>query len=567
MGRRSIAPIFSPVPRNDESGRTVFRWLLAACAAANIAPLYLAEHLPFSDLPEHVAAISTVRHYWDPAWGLQKYFVLQGLTRTPYFLYDVVAALLSVPFGSAERANLFILSLVGLGFPYSLRELLRATHRDERLAFFACPLFWSRALGEGLLNYVASLPVGIWGLALVARQCEGPTRRRAWLLAGVSLAIFYLHVSTFVFFALGAVILFLFLPVGGPATTRAGELRERALRVPRQLVWLVPTVAAAGLLLLSSPLVHPNPTREGIHAGVVRFSSTMYLVRSLPGWMHDFWRSNIDDVAGVIAWGLLGVLFLRRARAPESPSPADRAALVLGFFPLVLYFVTPNQVSFAFILDLRLAPLVGVLAPLVVRVRRDRVSDVAIAGMAAVAFVVGAHSAWQTHRFEREEAASFDRVMVNLPRGKKLVTLVFDRESRRANITPFIHFGSYYSARYGGVSSFSFAEVPHWPIQYRPGFEPPKKEIVFWDWNPCLFRNTIDGRYYDFVLTRGEENPFSDEPPGPIWQTIGISQEWTLFAKTGAERVTAGNEPDRGPCKGLRDARETSLAARARSAD
>jgi hypothetical protein len=535
---------------------TLFRWALPVCAAVTIAPLYLAKHLPFSDLPEHVAAIATLRHYWDVPWDLQKYFVLQDLTRTQYLLYDAVAALLAVPLGSAERANLLLLSIAGLGFPYALRELLRATRRDERLAVFACPLFWNRALAEGLINYVASIPVAIFGLALVARHCQAATdapgdRRRGTLraiaLAALSLALFYLHVSAFLLFAFGAVVFAVFVPLAAPAASRGGDAVRRVIRLPRQVVWLAPTVACA-VLLAFSPAIQPDPGRQGIHAGVVRFAPRELLLQSLWPWMHDFWRSSADDLSAALLWLCFSVLLVRNASRAESAGPAERAAPFVFAAAVFLYFVMPNQVSFAFILDLRLAPFIGLLAPLVLRVRNDSKSDAALAGMFAAAMVVGGHSAWQTYAFERDEAGSFDRVMASLPRGKKLVALIFDRESTRANVSPFIHFGSYYTARYGGVSSFSFAEVPHWPIQYRDGAAPPKKKIVFWDWSPCLFRNSKDGPYYDFVLTRGELNPFAGAPPGPAWHVIGASREWTLYGRSGAPDVPLGPSGDPGPC-------------------
>lgn len=118
----------------------------------------------------------------------------------------------------------------------------------------------------------------------------------------------------------------------------------------------------------------------------------------------------------------------------------------------------------------------------------------------------------------------------------------------RAIVTRFVHFGAYYRARYGGVASFSFSELPHWPVQYRPEMAPPKKSIVFWDWNPCLFRNGHDGPYYDFVLTRGETDPFANAPPGPVWKAIGGSREWRLWARVDGAWNARDPQTDEGPC-------------------
>src|SRR5581483_11667120 len=135
-------------------------------------------HLPSCDFPEHSAAIATLRHFWDPDWKFSEVFTL-ALGQTQYLLYYVAGAVLAVPFGSAERANLVLLSAIAVSLPYALRALLQATKRDERLALFACPLFFNESLMIGFLNYMATLPLVLDGLALVVRQCEAPTRRRA----------------------------------------------------------------------------------------------------------------------------------------------------------------------------------------------------------------------------------------------------------------------------------------------------------------------------------------------------------------------------------------------------
>src|SRR3954471_10094377 len=150
-----------------------------------------------ADLPEHVATIATLRHWGDPGFANREYFEIAGISETPYWLYHVVGALLSVVMGSAERANLVLLAAVGLGYPYALRSLLRSLGRDERLALFGCALFWTQNLTTGLLNFVASVPLLLFGLSLVVRQAERPTLRRGVGLAFVSVAILYLHLSAF----------------------------------------------------------------------------------------------------------------------------------------------------------------------------------------------------------------------------------------------------------------------------------------------------------------------------------------------------------------------------------
>src|SRR5438874_1792475 len=155
----------APSPRTwTEPSHPLWRWLLAIGAVANVAALWSGPYLPFTDLPQHVAAIATIRHWSDPAWKSQEYFTL-AFGRTQYLLYYLAGALLAFPFGTAERANLVLLSLTAVAFPYALRSLLRALGADQRLALFAVPLFWSQSLLIGFFNYVAALPLLLWALA------------------------------------------------------------------------------------------------------------------------------------------------------------------------------------------------------------------------------------------------------------------------------------------------------------------------------------------------------------------------------------------------------------------
>src|SRR4051812_18200365 len=120
----------APPPSSSQPGWThpahpIWPFLLFTCAVANVAALWVAPYLPFPDLPQHAAAIATLRHWSDPQWKAQEYFTL-ALGRSQYLLYYLAGALLAFPLGNAERANLALLSATALAFPYALRSLLRA---------------------------------------------------------------------------------------------------------------------------------------------------------------------------------------------------------------------------------------------------------------------------------------------------------------------------------------------------------------------------------------------------------------------------------------------------------
>jgi hypothetical protein len=518
----------------------VFRWLLAAAAVASIVPLFCARHLPMADLPEHVATMATLRHWGDPAWANQEYFELAGITKTPYWLYHVTGALLSVITGSAERANLVLLAAVGLAYPYALRALLRALGRDERLALFGCALFWTQNLTVGLLNFVASVPLLLYGLSLVVRQVQAPSWRRWAGLALVSVAILYLHLSAFALFVAQGVILTWLLPTPKPFESAAnlaklaslsGELTARLRSLPRRVAWLVPAAACAVMIFAAG--------RAGASSGAatesdVHFTPRLELLRSLPAWLFDAFHSKVDDVIGWLLIATLVVLVVTSRRAVDHAERwRSRCVQVLFAVALIVWFAMPGRVgAYALLLDVRMSVFVALFAVLLPRPRIDLRGTVPLALVGALSLAASINVVHEVRAFERDEVGSFDELLRQLPHGRRLLSLNFQPRSTHVNANPFGYFGSYYRARYGGVASFSFNEVPHWPVQYRADQRPPGQPATGVSWgNPCMFRNSRDGAYFDYLLVRGDRDPIAEAPPGPTWELIGSARAFHLYRR------------------------------------
>ncbi len=49
--------------------------------------------------------------------------------------------------------------------------------------------------------------------------------------------------------------------------------------------------------------------------------------------------------------------------------------------------------------------------------------------------------------------------------------------------------------------------------------------------NPCMFRNSRDGAYFDFLLVHAERDPIAAGPPGPSWELIGSSRAFHLYRR------------------------------------
>ncbi len=515
-----------------------------------MVPLWVPRFLPFTDMPEHVAAIATIVHWFDPAWRFQEHYTL-ALGKSQYLLYHLVGALLACITGSAESGNLVLLTLVGLAFPFAMRALLVALGKDPRIALLACPAFYSRPLVVGFLPYVAAAPFVLYALAVVVKQARAPTRRRAAALAALAFALFYLHVNAFVLFVLVA-FCFTWLLDETPSqhVTRARRLAATASRVVVSMLWLVPAAIAATSWALHGELAMGKRTTIA-DQGQLIFLPRAQILHEFPVWAHDIWRSHLDEWTACAFWALVVMLAFQRGKTAERGR--DTLIAWTPFLCTLFFFLAlPFQVGAAAMLNVRLALFLSLFVLLVARPQAGRFSDAVFGAAVVLGFVVAGNAAWQVRQAERDDLGDFDALIAHTKPGARLMSLVFHPTSARTPFSSWVHMGSYHRARKGGVATFSFSELRHWPIQFRAGAEPPEKAEAFWEFNPCVFRNATDGVYYDYILTRGNIDPFRDSPPGPQWRVVTRDRDWTLYEKELGATFPEWTVADRGPCESRR---------------
>lgn len=494
--------------------RRLWTFVFWVTTLASVVPLLVTRFLPFADLPEHVAAIGTVARLICGETTADPYVV--DLVRSQYFLYHALGGALAVVTRDAIVANQILLAIVALLWPLSLRSLLRATRRDDRFAIFGTMVFYNRALAIGFLPYLASVPIAIFGLAIVARWCRRPTWRRTLALAALGVLLFYMHVSSYVLFVAIAAIWTV------ASTFRAGAIARLAGA-------LAPSALAAFVWWRAGSLASaPVPSDHDI--GRMSVART---VNAFPVWTFDVWSDHGDEVAAGLWWTAFTVaafFALRRVSRPR----------VLLFVPVVVaavvYFVTPFRVGNASMLNVRLAPLVALLAlvPLAfARGRGDGRTKWPLAIAAVASLVTTVNTTFEARRASREMLGDFDDLLATMEPGKRVVMMNYDRRSPRTHFWPYVFAGSYHRALHGGVSSWSFTELPHWPLHYAPGEAPPRHR-PFWIFNPHAFRSAVDGAYYDYALVQGDTDRLASSDGVEGFVEVAHSGRFTLFAKTKA---------------------------------
>lgn len=404
--------------------------------------------------------------------------------------------------------------------------------------------------------------------------------RRQAVLALTALLLFYTHVSTWLL-ATAIVMVTAFIakapcvgsgsgsrsPVGlgrqnpralswrAPSPWRAPLFWRASSRVVGSLLPLLPS-AVAGVLWLALGKLTLSEGHSLASAGEVHRMSIGRSMLLMPRWIFDVWRGHGDELAAIAWWFAFLLVAIASVRSIRR---LNRGALVFLYAPfttaLVVYLATPWRVGAGAMLNVRLAPVLVLFALLPTRLSRGkkRVWEGSIA-LALVLFanIVGGITAFRECRRAREELGDFDGLLAAIPKGKRVVTLTSDLRSPSTHIYPWFHVGSYHRVRNGGIASFSFTELQHWPLHYVPGSSrPPRKEHATWDFEPCTYRNTIDGEFYDFVLLHGPLDPFAPNPtppPGPIYRPVFKTANLVLMKKSVDEERVPLIEPDLGPC-------------------
>jgi hypothetical protein len=463
-----------------------------------------------------------------------------ALGRSQYFAYALAGALITRVVGDALVANRILLSLVAVAWPYSLRALLRALGRDERLALFGAMVFYNRALGIGFLPYLASVPVALFALAALIRMplIGGRRLAPAARLALWSVGLFYTHVSTYLLFLLTSV------AVAGPLVAlKVPEVRDRFRWLAVAGAALAPSVLLALLWWRAGSLV-----AEG--EGVTRMPLGL-AVHLWPVWTFDLWRSHADEVCAIAWWSAFGLIMSRGLRDREvGPAPWPAVIALAPFFACaLLYLVTPFRVGAAGYLNLRLAPLVSLLAVVGLRPRHDAWGAVPLVVAAAADVAMSATAFREMQRTASEMLGDPEPLLAAVRPHARVALLNFEVRSARTQERPFIFFGSYLVPRAQAIAAYSFAELAHWPVHYAPQDRPPPHS-AFWVYQPCDYRYRQDGAFYDYVLVQGRVRPFGSGVPGPTFSPIARAGVFTLYEKVGPP--PGSDEPtdaDVGPCQ------------------
>ncbi len=502
---------------------------LATAVAAVLASLYVVAwpftraHLPpITDLPFHAAAMSILRHYFDPAFHFREQFTIAAL-KAPYWTMHGLGALLALvmPITAAAKACSVVLLLC---LPAGLAVMFHGMRKSPLLGLLALPFTWNTLTHWGFLNFMAALGLfaAVVGFALMV--VDAPTRGRQIGLGASLLLVFATHIFRFPF-ALAAV-------VGAGLVMYPATRRWRPLVAP-----LLPSLAVLLLWLLVRDKELSAAGMEPIHLHWERLQEVRGLLfgaLTTPDELKladtTYWIVGAVAVACLVAglvegrwrkmtphdrWWAAGVTVL----------PLCIAAVFLGLYltlPMqigIWWYVYPREVLSALFLLVGICPDLP-RAPL----WRLPLLGALIYGSAAQASLVARE--WAAYDATTRD---FEQITKGLPPAPRLGYLVWDRFDPHFKAPAYIHLPAWVQAEQGGWLSFHFVSWNAWPIRYRPaGPDVPPETPLRFEWTPERFDLATRGAFFDwFLVKRRSPDPrFAQQPKLELVDHVG---GWWLY--------------------------------------
>jgi hypothetical protein len=233
----------------------------------------------------------------------------------------------------------------------------------------------------------------------------------------------------------------------------------------------------------------------------------------LPGLIFGSRSGYREGVAAALALALALVLAARRRNGQPAQRRGERffrarfAWLAAGLF--ALYLLLPERLM-GYLVAERLAPLAAMLALAALPVPPSRAFLAKGLAAALLVFQLGLAAA-DALAFERDAGGLAGLLRAAEP-GRRLAGLVYDPYADLPGdgqpllrYPVFTHFPALYQALRGGRLLFSFAELSHSVVRYRPGRGPhPELLMRVADRQPHAFSLARDGPRFDYLLARGD---------------------------------------------------------------
>ncbi|MBZ0271830.1 hypothetical protein K8I61_07315 [bacterium] len=507
-----------PPFRSGAADRTTFRIAFALVLAAHLWLIGSRGLLPYTDLPNHMAIASIVRHHGDANGVLGDAFTVD-LAGKPNVAYWYFAS--RRIFESPARATTYYYLLYVALFAFSLLFAIRRVGGDPWFSLLGFLLLYNFNVTWGFVGYTLALPLTLLLFTTLAGK-DRPGALR-WLGASaLAVPIFFTHAIAFLF-AAGLI---------AAITFARDPKRPRA--------WVPAALALVPALVFFAPWMLRQPPPDG-EMGLREFAAFYY---TGPYWasipkragflVFDNYRLFARPwgyaIAAVFALACFLPAVWTRVTKPEADDGRSSHALLA--FAACCFFLLPAWMPGHWAIFQRFSVwfLIGALIFAAARFGGEMPRPARIGAV----ILTAVHLAlWAQYHiaFDRENAG-FDAAFFPAPaKGEMLTGVIADDRFRGRPV--YNHFPSYFIAWRNGVAATRIVDYRFGAIARRAPGTPPAYVDFLEDEN-------LDDRYerdgIAWLLTRGAPPPSFD-----------VERCYTPVRETGAwrlwQRKTEGGAP------------------------
>jgi hypothetical protein len=445
--------------QRDDSARRLYALPLALIFVA--LPFFVAEYLPSTDLPQHLAQIRML----EELWGLRPPTMdLSNLTVRPFggntlVYWPLFMLSRMLPPLWAGKVLLLGLSLANV---CALHFLARLRGRDP-LHVIACGmLLFDLSLYWGLLNFLSGLPLFLWLVPLALRRGEAWGLRTFAACTALIAALFWAHV----FWLPWAAVLLLIGQMQEPRNMRGYGLRALSL---------LPGVLCAAAW-------YPTLVKARTDAGFM--VGAYYHIPVIERFSFKWLSKNLfGGGQGLFEEAFIVVVLIYAGFACWSGRRAGRAAYDLCLLTLGLSFIAfalfaPDQYMNTILFNRRYLSI-GVIVLLLSLPAIEAVLAARVLCVAAAVFAIKTALFWSL--FDQEELAGLRQALA-LGRAKSsILGLSFRPVPSYIGGNPFLQTFAYFQVQHGGELNFSFAEHASSIVAYaRPRQRSWTPELELW---------------------------------------------------------------------------------------
>ncbi len=415
-----------------------FAWVLGACSAVALLPIWAVQYPPFVDYPNLLARTYVLRHLHDSGFQLARYYGAHWAPY-PYLALDVTVVSLQYLFTPAMAGRIF-LSVCALAIPLACWWFLKEANSGQQpLALVSLLLVYNVFFLFGFLNFQLSVGLCLVVLTLWLRFVERPVLFR-WVLMLASIQLLYF--THLMGFGMALLIVSFY------------ALFSRRLFSRSMIATWVCFIPGFILYWLSRRGAPASQFTTEFHFSLK--DKLLALTAVLRGY------STPVDVASylLLAIGLVVCLWNNRELRIKRAWVATAAAI------LALYWIFPTGYSAGADADKRLLPFVLLVG--LAGVEFGRRTRVAVA-VALLVFSLRLVNVMQTFVAVQPQLQELAASFAAAPRGARVLPIINGPDERHVNRS-YLHYWAYGTIQSDWFTPYLFAGegVQVFQMRYRP---------------------------------------------------------------------------------------------------